>query len=89
VEATEGYDSQPHGGQAPTSLWQAGALMIDSIAFPIATHIPNGTDYRLGIGLYDATTMERLLLVDEHGTPFADQVVIAPIRIEWTVPGAG
>jgi len=27
-----------------------------------------------------------LLLVDEHGAPFADQVVIAPIRIVRTVP---
>jgi len=85
-EMLDGYDTQPRSGKAPTSLWPPGALVVDCIAFPIAANIPGGADYRLEIGLYDATTMERLLLVDEHGAPFADQVVIAPIRIVRTVP---
>lgn len=77
----DGYDSQPHGGKAPTSLWQPGALIVDSIAFPMNANIPSGTDYRLGIGLYDATTSQRLMLLDDRGAPYADQVLIEPFQV--------
>ena len=81
-EMVDGYDSQPQGGRAPTSHWQPGALIVDSIAFRIDRSIPRGTDYQFGVGLYDAATSERSLLVDDHGTPYADQILIKPFQVK-------
>jgi len=77
-----GYDSQPRSGQAPTSTWTPGVMWVDPIIIPETPALPTGRTFRLEIGLYDAVTMERLLLTDEHGLPYADKVVIEPFRIE-------
>lgn len=78
----DGYDSPPRGGQAPTSSWVPGALIVDSIVVPMTVDIPSGTNYHLEIGLYDLNTLERLLLVDDRGAPFADKVEIGPFHVE-------
>ena len=76
-----GEDAQPHGGTAPTTAWQPGKLVVDPHLIPIADEIPPGV-YHLEVGLYYLPTLERLLIVDEHGIPFAGQIVIEPFRVE-------
>jgi peptidoglycan/LPS O-acetylase OafA/YrhL len=76
-----GEDSQPRGGSSRTSVWTPGQLVVDPHLIPITPAIPAGV-YRLEIGLYYLPTMERLQIVDENGTPFADQVVLESFRIE-------
>jgi hypothetical protein len=66
-----GYgDSEPAGGQLPTTGWLAGEYVKDPHDVMIRTDAPAGT-YRLAIGVYDPATGERLKTADG-----ADQVVL-------------
>lgn len=78
----DGYDSQPSSGMTPTHTWIPGALTADAIVMPIAPEVLPGQDYRLAIGLYDLATMRRLLVIDEHGAPITDTLVLSPFKIE-------
>ncbi len=46
-------DSEPVGGQQPTTLWPVGATIVDNHALPIPSQLPAG-EYRVIIGLYHA-----------------------------------
>jgi hypothetical protein len=80
-ETIAGADNVPRGGQSPTNIWNPNSLIVDWSVIMIGADVPAGT-YRLEIGLYDAATSERLLLVDDRGAPYADKVVIEPFRVE-------
>lgn len=57
------HDAPPAGGSRPTSTWGAGDVILDRHGL----FLPNGLGpqrLRLLVGLYDATTGERLPLVD-------------------------
>jgi len=54
-------DSVPDFGNYPTSLWQPGEVVVDTVTFPIDKERPAG-NYTLHIGLYRPNTGERLLL---------------------------
>ncbi len=69
-------DSQPRRGAAPTSKWVVPQSVADAILLP-TNEIPAGT-YRLAIGVYDQTTMQRFVIPSSAN---ADAVVIAPIEI--------
>ena len=75
------FDSQPRSGQAPTSTWHAGVMVVDSIVIPLPSNMPSGTDYHLEIGLYYLPTMERIGAVDSRGT-WVDKIVVEPFRVE-------
>ncbi len=46
------HDGEPGGGQAWTTTWQPGDIIIDRHGVPIPQDLPPGT-YLLGVGLYD------------------------------------
>lgn len=76
-----GVDRQPRKGLAPTHQWIPNSLVGDSVVLPITEDIPVGQDYKMEIGLYDQTTMQRLQIVDAAGHVITDHVTIAPLSI--------
>ena len=68
-----GYgDSEPAGGELPTTGWVAGEYVKDPHEVAIRADAPPGT-YRLAIGVYDPGTGERLKTPDG-----ADYIVLDP-----------
>jgi uncharacterized membrane protein len=55
-------DSAPDRGQYPTSLWQPGEAVIETITLPLQPERPIGS-YTLHIGLYHQDTGTRLPLI--------------------------
>ena len=54
-------DSAPDLGHYPTSLWQPGEVVVETVTFPLAGDRPSGP-YTLHVGLYHPDTGQRLLL---------------------------
>jgi 4-amino-4-deoxy-L-arabinose transferase-like glycosyltransferase len=59
-------DQPPAQGQYPTSLWDAGEIIVDEVTLSLA-EVPPG-EYTLVVGLYDFATGARLPLVDRIET---------------------
>ena len=76
-----GYDEQPRKGTAPTSEWTRYVPMVDPIVIPIPRDAPPGDAYHLEIGLYYLPTLQRLAIVDAHGQPLADSLVLQPLSV--------
>jgi hypothetical protein len=57
-------DSMPQQDQYPTSLWDAGEIVMDQRSIPLPTELEPGA-YSLRIGLYESETGQRLPLVNE------------------------
>jgi len=76
-----GEDSQPMRGRAPTTAWRLGELIVDAIILPIPTEVEPKLNYHLEVGLYRASTLERLPIVDEQGTLISHQIKIEPFAI--------
>lgn len=55
-------DSAPDRGQYPTSLWQPGEVVVETVTLPLQPERPAG-NYALHIGLYHADTGVRLPLI--------------------------
>ncbi|MDE3091559.1 MAG: hypothetical protein KGJ80_19490, partial [Chloroflexota bacterium] len=76
------YDALLSPGGEKTSEWRPARQYVDAVVLPIDANAPVGDQYRLELGLYDATMMERLRVVDANDQPLDDKFMIAPIRIE-------
>jgi hypothetical protein len=69
-------DSPPAAGRYPTTLWDAGEIIVDEISLPLSGEIPPG-HYTPVIGLYNLTSGERLAV---PGNP-ANEIALEPIEI--------
>jgi hypothetical protein len=58
AQSVTGFDAPPVQGDYPTSLWEAGEIIVDTHSIDLTT-LPKG-DYYLLTGLYNPTTGERL-----------------------------
>lgn len=56
-------DQPPLNGAYPTSLWDPGEIIADTITVPVPADLPAGT-YQLVTGLYDFKTGQRLVVPD-------------------------
>ncbi len=56
-------DSAPDRGQYPTSLWQPGEVVIETVTLPLQPERPTG-NFTLHIGLYHPDTGVRLPLIE-------------------------
>lgn len=74
------FDSMPMGGDFPTSLWPAGALVVDEHHLDISG-FPSGR-YRLIIGLYSFENMERLPVLTPQGMDSDQAVEVAEFAVE-------
>lgn len=53
-----GRDSQPRGGQYPTSIWSPGEAIVDSVRVETSSLAPG--EYEVIVGLYDLATSQRV-----------------------------
>jgi len=70
-------DAMPRGGAYPTSWWQAGEVVSETVTLPLAG-VPSGR-YRLAVGLYDPSG--RLPAIGADGQRLADDRVILPMQV--------
>ena len=73
-------DSEPAGGQAPTTTWTPGEIVADRYTLPVAADAPPG-QYALEIGLYGLVNGERLPVSAADGQPLGDAVKLATITV--------
>jgi len=73
------HDGYPQGGALPTTLWRKGDIVRDIHRLPIEPSAPPG-NYRIRVGLYLLSTMQRLLVMKE-GTVLGDYVEIEEITV--------
>lgn len=73
------HDGYPQDGALPTTLWRKGDIVRDIHWLPIEPSAPPG-DYRIRVGLYLLSTMQRLSVMKE-GTVLGDYVEIEEIAL--------
>jgi hypothetical protein len=77
-------DSLPAGGVRPTTGWVPGEFIIDEYELVVEADAPAG-EYLLEVGMYDASTGERLPSLDTEGRVFDNRIVL-PTKIQVVAP---
>lgn len=70
------HDSRPSYGGCPTLVWRTGDQILDRHIIILDEAAPAG-EYGVEVGLYDAGTGNRLIVVGPQGTETADHVVLS------------
>ncbi len=73
-------DSQPRGGSAPTSAWQPGQTVADEYRLVLAPDTPPGV-CDVVVGLYLASSGDRLGVLDEGGRLRSDWLLLTRLRV--------
>jgi hypothetical protein len=66
-------DRPPADGAYPTSLWDPGEVIRDYIQISLPSEMPPG-QYEIVVGLYDFSSGQRLLLLDDLGKATSDHI---------------
>ncbi|HSN76791.1 MAG TPA: glycosyltransferase family 39 protein [Anaerolineae bacterium] len=74
-------DSEPAGGEAPTTAWTPGAVIADHYTIPVAPDAPPGP-YRLEVGLYGLVDGRRLSVFNADGQPLGDAVDLGGVEVK-------
>jgi hypothetical protein len=69
-------DNPPVRGSYPTTEWRVGETIVDKYDIVIPPDAPAG-QYELEVGLYDATTGQRLPLLDKTGQRQDERVLLS------------
>lgn len=69
-------DNPPVRGSYPTTEWRVGETIVDKYDIVIPPDAPAG-QYELEVGLYDATTGQRLPLLDKMGQRQDERVLLS------------
>jgi len=77
-------DTLPRGGARPTTSWVPGEFIIDEYELVVEVDAPPG-EYILEVGMYDASTGERLLALDAEGRVLDNRLVL-PTKIQVVAP---
>jgi 4-amino-4-deoxy-L-arabinose transferase-like glycosyltransferase len=72
------HDGQPQDGRYPTSIWDAGEVVVDTHLLSLPADLPAG-QYRLRVGLYLLESGERLEVQGD-----GDSVELGPLLLEPT-----
>lgn len=72
-------DSEPVGGQRPTTTWMPGEEVVDRYGILVLPGTPPGA-YRVELGMY-LPDGRRALVLGPDGKPRADHVVVGPVRV--------
>jgi 4-amino-4-deoxy-L-arabinose transferase-like glycosyltransferase len=70
-------DSVPQGGAYPTTLWQPGEVIVDTVDLAIAPDAPPGS-HPIEVGMYRLETRKRLPVLDVDGQPVPDDRILLP-----------
>jgi hypothetical protein len=75
-------DNIPVSGNYPTTAWWEGEVVFDEYEIPIKTDAPAG-EYRIEIGMYDATTGERLSIFTNQGQRLSENRILleTPVKM--------
>lgn len=73
-------DNPPRGGTYPTSLWDAGEVVVDDYLIPVPSGAGAG-EYLLIAGLYTPSDVQRLPVTDAGGRMIGDHVVLGSVRV--------
>jgi hypothetical protein len=68
-------DSQPLGGDYPTSSWDSGEIIEDEYILTIPETAPTGV-YRLEVGMYELETRQRLPVLNDDGEVEDDRILL-------------
>ncbi|MFQ5594357.1 MAG: ArnT family glycosyltransferase [Anaerolineae bacterium] len=79
-------DSYPSGGNAITSRWPVGPLIVDQHTVQIPSTAPAPLQTRLKIGLYDYQSGTRLMVADDGDSVVLGTVSILPAKGMAGVP---
>ena len=71
-------DSVPGESTVPTTSWVEGEIIIDPYEIPISSDVSPGT-YTIIVGMYDASTAERLAVLDAGGHFLGDHVELSEV----------
>lgn len=77
-------DSPPVGGARPTTGWVPGEFVIDEYELVVEAEAPPG-EYVLEVGMYDASTGERLQAMDMEGR-VGDNRILLPTKVQVVAP---
>jgi 4-amino-4-deoxy-L-arabinose transferase-like glycosyltransferase len=75
-----GHDSRPGGDTYPTTVWEAGEIVVDEYGIPIQADAPPG-EYQLEVGMYHLATMERLSVLDDSGAVRDDRIPLGTVQL--------
>ena len=75
-----GHDTRPGGGTYPTTVWEAGEIVIDEYRIPIQADAPPG-EYQLEVGVYHLATMERLPVLDDSAAVRDDRILLGALQL--------
>jgi hypothetical protein len=73
-------DTHPVGGSRPTSSWEPGEEISDNHGLALPPDVPAG-EYRIELGLYDATTARRLTVPSQQEGPAQGRVLVGPVVV--------
>ncbi len=73
-------DSIPVKGAAPTTSWIEGEIIADEYEIVVAAEAPPG-EYAIEIGMYDASTGQRLPIFSDDQALKEDRVLLAVVRV--------
>jgi hypothetical protein len=73
-------DGQPVNGLFPTSQWPTGVEVWDGREIAVPADAPPGR-YRLEVGWYDPSSLDRLPVLDEEGRPQGDTLVLDYLKV--------
>ncbi len=75
-------DSVPVNGNYPTTDWREGEVVVDEYEIPVQTDAPAG-EYKIEIGMYNATTGERLAVFASQGRRLPEDRILleTPIKV--------
>jgi hypothetical protein len=73
-------DNEPQSGQAPTSRWTPGAIIVDPYLIPVEADAPPGS-YTIELGLYGLTDGVRLEIDAPGARVHADALYLATVEV--------
>jgi hypothetical protein len=73
-------DDQPLNGNYPTSFWDPGEMVQDQYEMTLPAEIPMG-EYEIEVGVYLASTGERLPVLDDAGEMQDNRVLLETVRV--------
>lgn len=74
------HDSQPQGGQHPTSQWVEGEVVADEHELIVADDVPPG-EYQIEVGMYDWRSGERLAVSKNGQWVPENRVILGAVHL--------
>jgi hypothetical protein len=73
-------DSVPLNGEAPTTSWIEGEVIIDRYEIPVDGQVPAG-GYVIEVGMYDPRSGERLPVHDAQHNPAGNIILLQEVDV--------